>query len=51
MLSEKKAIKEFTYTVSGVLSSSASSSTSQSDNLQDLLGDNERYTIYRFKTR
>ncbi|KAG4922920.1 hypothetical protein AAZX31_18G270800 [Glycine max] len=51
MLSEKKAIKEFTYTVSGVLSSSASSSTSRSDNLQDLLGDNERYTIYRFKTR
>ncbi|KAH1059504.1 hypothetical protein GYH30_003494 [Glycine max] len=51
ILSEKKAIKEFTCTVSGVLSSSASSSTSQSDNLQDLLGDNERYTIYRFKTR
>ncbi|KAL3032518.1 hypothetical protein AAZX31_02G088000 [Glycine max] len=48
-LAEK--LQEFTCTVSGVLSSSASSSTSQSDNLQDLLGDNERYTIYRFKTR
>ncbi|KAL2329595.1 hypothetical protein Fmac_017176 [Flemingia macrophylla] len=50
ILSEQKAIKEFTYTVSGVLSSSCSS-TSRSDNLQDLLGDNEKYTIYRFKTR
>ncbi|XP_052729249.1 uncharacterized protein LOC108337375 isoform X2 [Vigna angularis] len=50
IVSEQKAIKEFTYTVSGVLSSSASS-TSRSDNLQGLLGDNERYTVFRFKTR
>ncbi|KAK7394214.1 hypothetical protein VNO78_14736 [Psophocarpus tetragonolobus] len=50
ILSEQKAIKEFTYTVSGVLSSGASS-TSRAINLQDLLGDNERYTVYRFKTR
>ncbi|XP_027916130.1 uncharacterized protein LOC114175574 [Vigna unguiculata] len=48
-VSEQKAIKEFSYTVSGVLSSSASR-TSRSDNLQGLLGDNERYTVYRFKT-
>ncbi|KAG2403823.1 uncharacterized protein HKW66_Vig0107430 [Vigna angularis] len=46
IVSEQKAIKEFTYTVSGVLSSSASS-TSRSDNLQGLLGDNERYTVFR----
>ncbi|KAK7295710.1 hypothetical protein RJT34_18621 [Clitoria ternatea] len=50
ILSEKKAVEEFTYTVSGVLSSSVSS-TSRSDNLQDLLGDNGRYSVYRFKTR
>ncbi|TKY64874.1 hypothetical protein E2542_SST07725 [Spatholobus suberectus] len=50
ILSEQKAINEFTYTVSGVLSSSVSS-TSRSDNLQELVGDNERYTVYRFKTR
>lgn len=50
IVSEQKAIKEFTYTVSGVLCSSASS-TSRSDNLQGLLGDNERYNVYRFKTR
>ncbi|CAJ1841163.1 unnamed protein product [Sphenostylis stenocarpa] len=48
ILSEQKAIKEFTYTVSGVLSSSVSS-TSRSDSLQGLLGDNERYTVYRFQ--
>ena len=50
ILSERKAIDEFTYTVSGVLSSSASS-TSRSDNLQQLLGDNERCSVYRFKMR
>ncbi|XP_027352012.1 uncharacterized protein LOC113862914 [Abrus precatorius] len=50
ILSEQKVIKEFTYTVSGVLSSSVTS-TSRSDNLQDLLGDSEKYSVYRFKTR
>ncbi|RDY08015.1 hypothetical protein CR513_07801, partial [Mucuna pruriens] len=50
VLSEQKVIEEFTYTVSGVLSSSVSS-TSRSDNLHELLGDNKRYMVYRFKTR
>ncbi|KAK7340877.1 hypothetical protein VNO77_21594 [Canavalia gladiata] len=48
--SEQKALDEFSYTVSGVLGSSGSS-TSRIDNLQDLLGDDERYSVYRFKTR
>ncbi|KAJ1443161.1 heme oxygenase HugZ-like superfamily [Sesbania bispinosa] len=50
ILSEQKAMKEFTYTVSGVLSSSGSRS-SRSDNLQELLRDNGRYSVYRFKMR
>jgi hypothetical protein len=50
ILSEQKATKEFSYTVSGVLSSSGSG-TSRSDNLQELLGDTEKYSIYKFKTR
>ncbi|PNY04668.1 hypothetical protein L195_g001093 [Trifolium pratense] len=50
ILSEQKATKEFSYTVSGVLSSSGSR-TSRSGNLQELLEDTEKYSIYRFKTR
>ncbi|XP_058753687.1 uncharacterized protein LOC131626868 [Vicia villosa] len=50
ILSEQKATEEFSYGVSEVLSSSGSS-TSRSDNLQELLGDTEKYSVYRFKTR
>ncbi|CAK8541021.1 unnamed protein product [Lathyrus sativus] len=50
ILSEQKSTEEFSYSVSGVLSSSGSS-TSRSDNLQQLLGNTERYSVYRFKTR
>ncbi|GAU17804.1 hypothetical protein TSUD_171930 [Trifolium subterraneum] len=50
ILSEQKATKEFSYTVSGVLSSSGSH-TSRSDNLQELLGDTENYSLFKFKTR
>ncbi|XP_058739386.1 uncharacterized protein LOC131611362 [Vicia villosa] len=50
ILSEQKATEEFSYSVSGVLSSSGSS-TSRSGNLQELLGDTEKYSVYRFKTR
>lgn len=48
--SEEKATKKLSYTVSGVLSSSGSS-TSRSDNLQELLGATEKYSVYKFKTR
>ncbi|XP_054790366.1 uncharacterized protein LOC129295805 isoform X2 [Prosopis cineraria] len=48
VLSEPKAIKESGYVVSGVLSSSLSS-TSRSDNLQEILGDVERYSVYKFE--
>ncbi|XP_061338369.1 uncharacterized protein LOC133285195 [Gastrolobium bilobum] len=50
ILSEQKVINEFSYTVSGVLSSSVSC-TSRSDNLQELLGGSERYSVYRFRMR
>ncbi|XP_057436432.1 uncharacterized protein LOC130728862 [Lotus japonicus] len=50
ILSEQKAIKEFTYTVSEVLSSSVRKSL-RSDNLQELLRDDEKYSVYRFKIR
>ncbi|MED6143034.1 hypothetical protein PIB30_002856 [Stylosanthes scabra] len=52
ILSEQKSVDEFSYTVSGVLSSSTSR-TSRSDNLKELLeeGDNGKYSIYRFKIR
>lgn len=48
--SEQKATKDFSYTVSGVLGSS-DSYTSRSDNLQELLGGIESYSVYRFKLR
>ncbi|XP_057757054.1 uncharacterized protein LOC130976256 [Arachis stenosperma] len=52
ILSEQKSINEFSYTVSGVLSSSTDR-TSRSVNLKELLeeGDDGRYSIYRFKMR
>ncbi|EOY18173.1 hypothetical protein QUC31_006597 [Theobroma cacao] len=48
MLSEEKAVKEFSYTVSGVLSSSNQLSTSRSENLKELLDGGEKYVIYKF---
>ncbi|KAK6227990.1 hypothetical protein QQP08_004894 [Theobroma cacao] len=48
MLSEEKAVKEFSYTVSGVLSSSNHLSTSRSENLKELLDGGEKYVIYKF---
>ncbi|MED6147469.1 hypothetical protein PIB30_044288 [Stylosanthes scabra] len=52
ILSEQKSVDEFSYTVSGVLSSSTGR-TSRSDNLKELLeeGDDGKYSIYRFKMR
>ncbi|XP_019451016.1 PREDICTED: uncharacterized protein LOC109353266 [Lupinus angustifolius] len=50
IISERKTINEFTHTASGVLTSS-DSSTSRSDNLQELLEDDERFSVYRFKMR
>ena len=51
MLSEEKAVKEFSYTVSGVLSSSNHFSTSRSENLKELIDGAEKYVIYKFNIR
>ncbi|XVF75355.1 hypothetical protein PTKIN_Ptkin13bG0181700 [Pterospermum kingtungense] len=48
MLAEEKAAKEFSYTVSGVLSSSNHFSTSRSENLKELIDGGEKYVIYKF---
>ncbi|KAK8662387.1 hypothetical protein V6N13_091965 [Hibiscus sabdariffa] len=48
MLAEEKAIKEFSYTVSGVLSSSKHFSTTRSENLKELIDGGEKYVIYKF---
>ncbi|XWS74984.1 hypothetical protein CRYUN_Cryun01aG0045700 [Craigia yunnanensis] len=48
MLSEEKAVKEFSYMVSGVLSSSNHFSTSRSENLKELIDGGEKYVIYKF---
>lgn len=46
--SEKKLVKNSTYAVSGVLSSSNLGSTPRSESLQELLDGNKQYTVYRF---
>lgn len=45
--SEQKAFKEYSYSVSGVLSTANLDSTSRSQNLQDLLDSNKIYTVYK----
>ncbi|KAF7825251.1 putative FMN-binding split barrel [Senna tora] len=47
--SEQRAINEFSYVVSGVLNDSSLSCRTRSDNLQELLGDKERYSVYKFE--
>lgn len=49
--SESKVVKESTYAVSGILSSSNLGSTPRSENLRELLDGNEQYTVYRFNLR
>ncbi|KAE8712099.1 Prenyltransferase family protein [Hibiscus syriacus] len=51
MLAEEKAVKEFSYAVSGVLSSSDHFSTSRSENLKELIDGGEKYVIYKFNLR
>ncbi|CAK9136225.1 unnamed protein product [Ilex paraguariensis] len=48
VLSEQRAIKESSYSVSGVLTSSSLGSTSRSENLQELLDSDKRYVVYKF---
>ncbi|KAI4352108.1 hypothetical protein L6164_006391 [Bauhinia variegata] len=48
ILSEQKVANDFTYTVSGVLTSSC---TSRRDALQELLSEDEKYTVYKFDMR
>lgn len=45
--SEQKAFKEYSYSVSGILSTANLDSTSRSQNLQDLLDSNKSYTVYK----
>ncbi|KAB1217900.1 hypothetical protein CJ030_MR3G014690 [Morella rubra] len=51
ILSERKAISEFSYTVSGVLSSSNLSHTSQGESLEELMEGNGKYVVYKFNFR
>ncbi|XP_071724344.1 uncharacterized protein [Rutidosis leptorrhynchoides] len=46
--SEERAIKESSYTVSGVLSSSSHLLTSRSENLKALLDEGTEYVVYKF---
>ncbi|MBA0697016.1 hypothetical protein Goari_003525 [Gossypium aridum] len=46
MLSEEKALKEFSYTVSGVLSSSNYFSTTRSENLKELIDGGENSCMF-----
>lgn len=48
IISEGEAIKKFSYSVSGILSSSNFSSTSRGENLQELLDEDQQYMIYKF---
>lgn len=49
--SERKTIKDSSYSVSAILSTSCLSYTSRSDNLQELLDENNKYTVYKFNIR
>nr|GLL40253.1 uncharacterized protein LOC109187178 [Ipomoea trifida] len=46
--SERKTIKDSSYSVSAILSTSCLSYTSRSDNLRELLDENNKYTVYKF---
>ncbi|XP_052185501.1 uncharacterized protein LOC127797053 isoform X2 [Diospyros lotus] len=46
--SERKAMKESSYSVCGILNSSNPGYTSRSENLKELLDDNEKYMVYKF---
>ncbi|KAM7513558.1 hypothetical protein LguiA_003141 [Lonicera macranthoides] len=48
ILSEQKAVKESSYPVSGILSSSNLVSTSRSENLLELLDGSKQFVVYRF---
>lgn len=49
--SEEKIIKESSYSVSGILSSSDPGTTSRSENLRELLDENKNYVVYKFSLR
>lgn len=46
--SEQKAIKDSSYSVSGIISSSNTSSTLRSESLQELLDDDKQFVVYKF---
>lgn len=48
---EEKIIKESSYSVSGILSSSDLITTSRSENLKELLDENKNYVVYKFILR
>nr|XP_043634461.1 uncharacterized protein LOC122605567 [Erigeron canadensis] len=48
IISEGEAIREFSYSVSSILSSSNFTSTSRAENLQEFLNEDLQYRIYKF---
>ncbi|KAK1409475.1 hypothetical protein QVD17_36001 [Tagetes erecta] len=48
LISEGEAIKAFSYSVTGILSSSDFRFTSRAENLQELLSGDQQYRIYKF---
>lgn len=48
ILSEERAIRDSTYTVSSLLSSSNHVTTSRSESLKELLDEGENYVVYKF---
>ncbi|KAK9061189.1 hypothetical protein SSX86_018369 [Deinandra increscens subsp. villosa] len=48
LISEGEALKAFSYSVTGVLSSSDFRSTSRAENLQELLNEGQEYRVYKF---
>ena len=51
VFSEQKQIAESSYAVSGILSSATFGSTSRSENLVELLDNDDKYVVYKFNAR
>ncbi|MFS8012719.1 putative FMN-binding split barrel, hem oxygenase HugZ-like superfamily [Helianthus anomalus] len=48
LISEGEALKAFSYSVTGILSSSDFRLTSRAENLQELLNEDQQYRVYKF---
>ncbi|XXG75146.1 hypothetical protein AAC387_Pa07g3723 [Persea americana] len=51
ILSERKAVSQASYSVSGILSSSSITCNSRSENLQKIVDGSDTYTVYKFNIR